>query len=60
MSRTGVNVDRDTALDLHQIAVDLGRAEQRHVPIREVIRRLVDAWQAQNGSSQPNGGPARG
>jgi hypothetical protein len=45
MQRTSVAVDRDTALDLHQIAVDLGRQEQRQVTLLEVIRLLIEAWQ---------------
>ena len=41
---TTVRVGRGTALDLHAIALDLSRQERRSVPLGEVLRRLVAAW----------------
>jgi hypothetical protein len=43
-NRSSVAVDRGTALDLNQIAIDIARHEDRHVTLAEVIRRLIDAY----------------
>ncbi len=53
-------VDRATLLDLGALRIDMSRVEDHTLTLAEVIRRLVDAWKAQNGSSQAKGSPARG
>lgn len=45
--RSSVAVDRETVLDLNQIAIDLAHSERRPVTLGEVIRRLIDAWRQQ-------------
>lgn len=45
-SKTTVWMDRDAALDLRSIALDLARRERRQVTLGEVVRRLIAAWQA--------------
>jgi hypothetical protein len=37
-----VRVDRDSALDLRAIALDLSRKERRTVTLGDVIRRLIE------------------
>jgi hypothetical protein len=42
--RTSVALPRDAALDLRRLSLDLSRRERRHVPLGEVIQRLIGVW----------------
>ncbi len=46
---TSVRVGREAAFDLRAIALDLSRAERRHVSLGEVVSRLIAAWRAGTG-----------
>jgi hypothetical protein len=43
---TTIWLDRASAGELRAIADDLARVERRRVPLGEVVRRLLEFWQA--------------